>query len=177
MKDFFSLDGIAFRVYDPETDTMYTDCLVQCYVNPQGEMLVGAFPVLKWDSNGFGVEFGNSIKGDVMRYSGMNDRDGNRIYQGDVLRIVDCEGENIKVVCQFGKATRLMLPFLNTAQAINMNGSLVDVNEVDIVGFYFERLDDNRKTFPIVSNYIEKHDLEIMEIIGNVFQHKHLLIK
>lgn len=46
--------------------------------------------------------------------------------------------------------------------------------EVDIPSFYFKRT-DGLESFPIVNNWAGKHDLEIMEIIGNIYANLELL--
>lgn len=38
----------------------------------------------------------------------------------------------------------------------------------EISGFYFEVAE--LPTFPMVKNYQDKHDLEIMEVIGNTYE-------
>jgi len=83
-----------------------------------------------------------------MQSTGTYDKNKKEIYEGDVIKLV----ETIRVLCEFGTARR------------NINGNLVD-----ITGFYF-KLESGFKSFPIVENYLGKHDLELFEIIGNVYE-------
>lgn len=89
----------------------------------------------------------------LMRYSGLLDKHGTEICESDIIELVDDTGSTIRVVCEFGTAQRVI------------HGS-----RVDITGFYFRRLCDSKKTFPIVNNYAGKHDLELFEIIGNIYE-------
>lgn len=97
----------------------------------------------------------------LMQYSGMKDAKGNDIYEGDVLKVTNDIGENIRVVCNFGSVER---------ELKNFSGA---INKCQITGFYF--LHDKYPTFPIVNNYARKHDLEIMEIVGNIYKTPSLL--
>jgi uncharacterized phage protein (TIGR01671 family) len=87
----------------------------------------------------------------IERYSEFNDKKGKEIYEGDIISLVTADGEAITITCKFGKVKRQIFE-----------------NFVEINGFYFERSNDDRKTFPIVCNYLGKHDTEIYEIIGNI---------
>jgi uncharacterized phage protein (TIGR01671 family) len=94
----------------------------------------------------------------VGQFTGLHDKNGNEIYEGDIIQLVDDSGETIIVVCEFGTARREIYG-----------------NVVDIIGFYFKRLCDGKKTFPIVCNYAGKHDTEIFEIVGNIYENPELL--
>jgi len=82
--------------------------------------------------------------------TGLSDKNFVPIFEGDIISLVNADGERIEVVCEFGTARREIFE-----------------NTVDIVGFYF-RLPDGRKTYPIVCNYLGKHDLELFEVVGTV---------
>jgi uncharacterized phage protein (TIGR01671 family) len=92
------------------------------------------------------------------QFAGMSDMHGNEICEGDIIQLLNEDFETIKVVCEFGTARREIL-----------------LNLVDITGFYFKRLCDDRKTFPIVKNYAGKHDLDLFEVVGNIHQNHDLL--
>lgn len=88
----------------------------------------------------------------IMRKSSYKDKNGNFIYEGDKLKLLDKNKEEIITVCSYGKWKRRM-----------DSGELVEIE-----GFCF--LFENTPTFPIIKNYIKKHDTEIMEIIGNIYE-------
>jgi uncharacterized phage protein (TIGR01671 family) len=94
----------------------------------------------------------------VGRYSGLNDKYDNEIYEGDIIELINEDGEIIRVVCEFGTARREMCG-----------------RTVDITGFYFTLPWNGRKTFPIVNNYAGKHDLDLFEVIGNIHDNPELL--
>lgn len=73
------------------------------------------------------------------------------IFEGDVIELEAEDGEIVQAICEFGTARRLMTEDI-----------------VDITGFYFYRTDCNFKSFPIVCNYRNKHDLDIFRIIGTI---------
>lgn len=95
----------------------------------------------------------------IQQYTGLKDKNGKEIYEGDVTRILnEYEDYNTHIV-KYGIAQRQMA-----------NGYIVD-----IPGFYFEHTDSGFKSFPIVYNYNQKHDLEMLEVIGNIFENQGLL--
>lgn len=83
---------------------------------------------------------------------------GKMIFEGDILTLINLDYETINVICEFGTARRG-----------------ISENVVDINGFYF-KTPNGRKTFPIVNNYLGKHDLEILKVIGNIHENPELLI-
>lgn len=93
----------------------------------------------------------------VGQFTGLHDKNGEEIYGGDVLLITAEDGEEYEVICEWGIHRRTM-----------DSGC-----EVDIPSFCFKKA--SRVTFPIVDNYINKHDLEIMEVIGNIHDNPELL--
>lgn len=94
----------------------------------------------------------------IMEYTGLKDKNGIEIYEADVIQLVTANYTKIKIVCKFG-----------TVQRTLDTGWLVD-----ITGFYFER-PDGLASFPIVNNYAGKHDLELFEVIGNVYKNPELM--
>lgn len=85
--------------------------------------------------------------------SGFKDRWKEIIFVGDIIELTNEDGEEIRVVCEFGSVKR------------DIYGNLVE-----IVGFYFRILPNGRKTFPIVNNYLGKHDIELFEIVGSIYE-------
>lgn len=104
----------------------------------------------KYDTPNIEIEVSRDLI--LMQSTGTYDKNKKEIYEGDVIKLVNEDNETIRVLCEFGTARR------------NINGNLVD-----ITGFYF-KLESGFKSFPIVENYLGKHDLELFEIIGNVYE-------
>lgn len=93
----------------------------------------------------------------VMQYTGMKDKNGKEIYEGDIGEIKTQSGRLERFVVKWGVHRREMKSGWT----------------VDIPGFCFEV--DGFPTFPIVNNYVNGHDLDIIEIIGNIFENPELL--
>src|SRR5690606_11342130 len=96
----------------------------------------------------------------LMQFTGLHDKNGKEICEGDIIKLIDDVGEEIIVVCEFGTVRREIYGH--------------DLNLCDITGFYF-RKEDGKATFPIVDNYAGKHDLELMEVIGDIYENPELL--
>lgn len=88
-------------------------------------------------------------------YSHQTDMKMQEIYENDILEIEEDGSKIINVVCKFGIATRVMESGL----------------EVDIPSFYLEK-SDGFKSFPIVRNWQFTHDLNIINVIGNIYEMK-----
>ena len=94
----------------------------------------------------------------VGQFTGFIDKNRKEIYVSDIIELINEAGNKILVTCGFGHAHR------------ELNGILCD-----IVGFYFI-LPNGKKSFPICENYIGKHDTEIFEVVGNVYDNSDLII-
>ncbi len=86
----------------------------------------------------------------VCECTGLQDKNGKLIFENDMFSLVAADGEQITITCKYGTATRQIYE-----------------NLVEITGFYFERSNDSKKTFPIVKNYLGVHDIQIWERISN----------
>ena len=88
----------------------------------------------------------------VGQFSGMCDKNGVKIFEGDIIQITNADHKHICAVCKYGIARRV-----------------VGIYTLDIPCFYFE-MKDGFKSFPIVNNYEGKHDLELFEVVGSIHQ-------
>lgn len=95
----------------------------------------------------------------LMQYTGMDDMTGTDIYEGDITEIVSENGEKNRFVVKHGIVRRVMATGYT----------------VDIPSFYFELIDQSIQAFPIVNNYAGKHDLEMMKIIGSIYENSEWL--
>lgn len=143
---------IKFRAWDKIDGKMQKVNLMNTY---DGSAIGQTLYFLEETSDNNGYR--NLSDCELMQYTGLKDKNGNEIYEGDIIQLTDDTGSLIKVICEFGTARR------------DIHG-----NTVDITGFYFKRLYDNKKTFPIVYNYAGKHDLELFEVIGNIYDNPEL---
>lgn len=94
---------------------------------------------------------------DLMVASNQVDMHGKPIYDKDIVELINADHERIRVVCIYGVARRKM-----------DTGWTCDIN-----GFYFET-SDGFQSFPIVRNYADVHDLDLMEVIGNTYENPKL---
>ena len=95
----------------------------------------------------------------LMQYTGLHDKNGIEIYEGDILRIKAENGKWNILVVKYGIARREMKSGWT----------------VDIPSFYFDLVGADFKAFPIVKNYKGKHDLTMLEVIGDIYSNPELL--
>lgn len=95
---------------------------------------------------------------EVMQFTGLKDKNGKEIYESDIIELIDDAGNTIRTQVKWGNHRRQM-----------SNGLIVD-----IPGFAFIKA-DGAASFPIVQNYKGVHDLEIFEVIGNIYQNPELI--
>lgn len=94
----------------------------------------------------------------LMQFTGVKDKNGKEVYEGDIIQLIDDAGDTIRTEVKWGNHRRQM-------------GTGVIV---DIPGFAFIK-PDGAASFPIVNNYQGKHDTEIFEIVGNIYEHPQLV--
>lgn len=93
----------------------------------------------------------------LMQYTGLNDKNNNPIYEGDIGEVKTQSGRVERFVVEYGIHRRDMASGWT----------------VDIAGFAF--MIDGKATFPIANNYQDRHDLEIIRMIGNIYETPELL--
>lgn len=99
----------------------------------------------------------------VGQFIGQRDKNKKEIYCGDILEFKDEFNRAYKFVVESGLFKREVKGF-------------EEINECEIAGFCFRSLTTKRATFPIINNYLGKHDLDILEVIGNITENPELLI-
>ena len=123
------------------------------------KMIIDDVPNYMSINQGGGVNSFNGIKDDiVMQFTGLLDKNRKEIYVGDILQVQTQNGriENYTVV--WGIHRREM-----------KSGWTVDIPSFSFVN------SDSFPAFPIVNNYLNGHDLEIIEVIGNIYENPELL--
>lgn len=91
------------------------------------------------------------------QFTGLKDKKGVEIYEGDIGEIRTQSGRIDRFVVEWGIHRR------------DMKSGWT----VDIPGFCFRI--DGFPSFPIANNYLNGHDLDIITIIGNIYQNPELL--
>lgn len=99
-----------------------------------------------------------SEKNTYMQFTGLLDKNGKEIYEGDIVQIKTQSGRVENFTVEYGIHRR------------DMKSGWT----VDIPGFSFVN-SEKFPTFPIVKNYLNGHDLEIIEVIGNIYENPNLI--
>jgi uncharacterized phage protein (TIGR01671 family) len=116
------------------------------------ETLIKRAPLLK---DGF-----NENEAVLMQWSGLLDKHGKEIYEGDIVETQSVTGKN-RFIVKFGQVQRNIVA----------HGRL-DSFPAEISCFYFEK--DGLPFFRITANFKGGHDKDIMEVIGNIFENPEL---
>lgn len=98
----------------------------------------------------------------AMRKTSWKDKNGKDIYEGDILTIPIDDNDFRKLICRFGVIQR----------------DIYCVDEVlrpaEIECFYFEAEDQETPLLPLI-DYDDKKDVELMEMIGNIYENPEFL--
>ena len=157
---------IKFRVWDVEQNkflSSYADKGIEFY-HEQGkdwhEKQVRDIVPVSWFLQDHNNNLENYI---VTQYTGLNDKNGKEIYEGDIVKINRCY-------------TR---PFVNEKQQIDYK--FIDDGEVEVGQVLWGW---NSQKYLVSYENIRYDDIEgfdkpshRVEVIGNIFEHKHLLEK
>ena len=93
----------------------------------------------------------------ITQFTGLTDKNGKEIYEGDIGEIKTQSGRIERFTVEWGIHRRDM-----------KSGWAVDIPS-------FAFMVDGKATFPISDNYLNGHDLDIIEIIGNLYETPDLL--
>lgn len=88
-----------------------------------------------------------------MQFIGLKDKNGTEIYEGDKLQIKTSAGR-----------TEVFTVVYDIHRRETKIGFTVDIPSFAFVN------SEGFPTYPIVDNYLNGHDLEIIEVIGNIYQ-------
>ena len=108
------------------------------------------------------VEVGDDLYYEISIFTGMKDKNGKEIYEGDICRLETRYGETRLFEVKFGRVERELKSILGGEHC----------SFVTIFGFYFE-FEGEHRLFP--SLYDDKSDNERMEIVGNIYENQELM--
>lgn len=150
------MSKIEFRIFFKEINGMRNNKIYPVLPGADGGMYI--YPNGKLYCNRDTVPFREEDY-ILMRKSSWKDIKGRPIYEGDVvtLPIPLEEGKFKKFICRYGAITK------------DVNCSDFAIRAADIECFYFEE-EDTAEPFLPLRRFIGKSDLELMEIIGNIYE-------
>ena len=138
---------IKFRVWDKTTNTMFE--------NDKNTYITIEFFIGMVDINGIKLDYENECEAVLMQYTGLKDKNGKEIYDGDVLK-------------QVKKSSRE-----------GCESSSYDKNNFEVVfkygSFWLQRPYDDSvyiRDFPNIDEFV---GFECFEIVGNIYENPELL--
>ena len=142
---------IKFRVWDKTTNTMFED-------NKSTDITIEAYREMV-DINGILLDYESECEAVLMQYTGLKDKNGKEIYEGDILsggnRFDECYGTPVIKIGNYDECKELF----------DEEG---DFYELSCTGVYFE-FNNNTCTgidYTCISNF---------EVIGNIYENPELL--
>jgi uncharacterized phage protein (TIGR01671 family) len=125
---------IKFRVWDKREKKMYeADFFDNFYVINQGRVGIIKGDVFD-DSSSFYVDYSDKNNWEVMQYTGLKDKNGKEIYEGDIVSWFDDLGDHGQpFVIKYNEAQ-----FLLTIPSEKLDGWYLGGKEIEVIGNIYE---------------------------------------